>query len=160
MSIKEKLRSPAIVFYEYAADAFARVQREAHESAAAAREAEAEAERLNAALDHVYERERRRVQERDNEIAALHAEVERLTAIQKEFVRDNRDKTNTVRELQAALAGVLKSYDAYLLLNDPPDDLDEYDEMMLPAWRRAASLVPGFTAKTGAWCDAAALGEE
>ena len=34
-------------------------------------------------------------------IPALEAEVERLRAVRRALVRDNRDKTNTIRELQA-----------------------------------------------------------
>jgi uncharacterized small protein (DUF1192 family) len=103
------------------------------------------------------------------EVERLTAEVEACKAVRAEAIRDNRAKTEAVRELQAALAGVLRSYEAYTLLTQigwtdagPPDDLDEYDEMMLPAWQRAASLVPGFDPRAaGPWVEPAALlGEE
>ena len=38
--------------------------------------------------------------------AALEAEVERLQAVRRALVRDNRDKTNTIRELQARVRGL------------------------------------------------------
>jgi hypothetical protein len=90
-------------------------------------------------------------------IAALEAEVERERALRQEAIRDNREKTNAIRELQAALAGVLQSYEAYELLCDPFQAPDEYAQIMRPAWEKAASLVPGFDPKAlTPWVEATA----
>jgi len=40
-------------------------------------------------------------------VETLEAEVERLRAVRRALVRDNRDKTAIIRELKAALAGMV-----------------------------------------------------
>jgi hypothetical protein len=100
--------------------------------------------------------QRCRLDRAEAEVERLTAEAERERAIRREAIRDNREKTEAVRELQAALAGVLRSYEAYEMLCDPASD--GYAAVMRSAWERAASLVPGFDVKAlTPWVEGAAL---
>ena len=62
------------------------------------------------------------------------AEVERLQAVRRALVRDNRDKTNTIRQLEAALRPIIE------------DDLGALPKAVLD---RAAAALAAVSAEKG-----------
>jgi len=86
------------------ADAFARIQREAHESAAAARAGEAEARRLRAAADA----QRAWVDLREAAVRALRraSELERAAAAATDLEAESNAARGRVGEIHAELAGI------------------------------------------------------
>lgn len=50
-------------------------------------------------------------------------------------------KTITGEELYELLLGLCSSYECYCALNTPENEWDEYDQTILPIWKRLAKMM-------------------
>lgn len=59
----------------------------------------------------------------------------------EEMLRANANLIAAAPELLEIITGLLDSFEAYIALNKPENEWDEYDYMMLPRWKAAHALV-------------------